>query len=163
MDPEGLDERLRAVERTLTDDVDVSDIEDRAALESRLDDLEARLDELADRVDEADAGLQAVRGYVGDLRSVNRDVERRADAALARAETVARDQQAVDRPQSDRAGDLDRRSAPRTDRDRAAPDRQDAGHARDRDDAPRGRAGYRPGGPQGGRSDGLLARVRDWL
>ncbi|MFW5917552.1 MAG: DUF7310 family coiled-coil domain-containing protein [Halorubrum sp.] len=80
------DERLRAVERALTgSDTAVSDLadgatatEERRAIESRLGDIEARVEEL-------EAATQALRGYAGAVRAVNREVERRADLALARA------------------------------------------------------------------------------
>jgi hypothetical protein len=40
------------------------------------------------RVAELEAATQALRGYVGNVRSVNERVEERADAALARAEEL---------------------------------------------------------------------------
>ncbi|MFB6146990.1 MAG: hypothetical protein ABEJ08_04815 [Halobacteriaceae archaeon] len=92
MDGKALEERLHAVERTLTgEDVAVSDLEDEAELLDRLDALEDRADDLDDRIAELDAGLQAVRGYVGNVRTVNREVERQAEAALATAEGIADD------------------------------------------------------------------------
>lgn len=82
-DPD-LDERLRAVERALTDeDVAPADLSDAAAREQRLDRLETTVEDLEGRLAEAEAGVEAVRGYVGSVRAVNREVERRADAALA--------------------------------------------------------------------------------
>lgn len=78
------DRRLRAVERALTDgDHDVAALQDAAARADRLDDLEDRIGSLEERIAELDAATEAVRGYVGNVRSVNEDVERRADAALA--------------------------------------------------------------------------------
>jgi hypothetical protein len=83
-DRDRLSARLDAVERTLAgreDDADPGGDDDpgSAALAERLDDVEAR-------VAEVEAGLQAVRGYVGGVEAVNDDVERRADAALATAD-----------------------------------------------------------------------------
>ena len=79
-----LDRRLRAVERALTDgDQDLARLEDTAAITARIDELETRLEDLEDRLSELDAATQAVRGYVGNVRSVNDAVEQRADAALA--------------------------------------------------------------------------------
>jgi len=87
-DRDRLAARLDAVERTLAgrgegdsaaDDADRTDDPGGAPLGERLDDLEAR-------VADVEAGLQAVRGYVGGVEAVNDDVERRADAALATAE-----------------------------------------------------------------------------
>lgn len=76
---DALAERVAAVERALTDgDADADefstpdDLSDRvAALESDLADLEA--------------AVQALRGYVGEVRRVDREVERTAEAALAAA------------------------------------------------------------------------------
>lgn len=92
--------RLRAVERALTDgDVAPADLSEPAAREERLDRLAARVEELEGRLAEAEAGIEAVRGYVGSVRAVNREVERRADAALSAADTPAED--------GVRPGDLD--------------------------------------------------------
>ncbi|MFC7204376.1 hypothetical protein ACFQJC_12685 [Haloferax namakaokahaiae] len=86
---ETLSARLDAVERSLTgDDVAVSSLEDAAAVESRLSDLETAVEELSVRMDEVDAATQAMRGYLGGVRAVNEDVERRANAALAKAESL---------------------------------------------------------------------------
>ncbi len=85
-DPD-LADRLRAVERAITDaDVTPADLSEPAAIEERLDRLEDRVDDLEGRLAETEAGVEAVRGYVGSVRAVNRDVERRADAALAAAD-----------------------------------------------------------------------------
>jgi hypothetical protein len=81
--------RLDAVERAITDDgTDLADARDDADLAAAVADLESRVADLEATVEELDAGLQAVRGYAGNLRAVNRDVERRASAALAKAETL---------------------------------------------------------------------------
>jgi hypothetical protein len=50
--------------------------------------LERRVADLEATVEELEAGVQAVRGYAGNVRAVNRDVERRASAALAKAEAL---------------------------------------------------------------------------
>lgn len=81
-----LDERLRAVERALTgSDATVADIGDGAAAAAEREALESRVSDLESRVEELEAATQAIRGYVGSIRAVNREVERRADLALARA------------------------------------------------------------------------------
>ncbi|NEU57549.1 hypothetical protein [Halorussus sp. MSC15.2] len=88
-DHDALDERLRAVERTLTDDdCDLTDLRSAAELTGSVETLAERLDDAEDRLDELDAATQALRGYVGNVRAVNDSVERRADAALAKAETL---------------------------------------------------------------------------
>lgn len=82
--PHTLEERLSAVERAVTDeDVPVASVDDAAALTSRLDAVESRLETLEARIDETDAAVAAVRGYVGEIRHVNEEVERTANAAVA--------------------------------------------------------------------------------
>ncbi|PSQ15219.1 hypothetical protein BRD00_14645 [Halobacteriales archaeon QS_8_69_26] len=89
VDPAALDRRLRAVERALTDgEGDAADLPDLAALADRVSTLEDRVDPVEDRLEEQKAAIQAVRGYVGNVRAVNRDVEERADAALAAVQSV---------------------------------------------------------------------------
>ena len=86
---ETLEERLAAVERAVTDgEHEFPALTDTAEVANRLDEVESNLDALSDRVAELEAASQALRGYVGNVRSVNRDVERRADAALAAVESV---------------------------------------------------------------------------
>lgn len=88
-DLDTLDERLRAIERALTDDDrDLTDLRDAAELTREVESLRERLDRAEDRLDELDAATQALRGYVGSVRAVNETVERRADAALAKAEAL---------------------------------------------------------------------------
>lgn len=80
------DERLRAVERAVTGtDAAVADVADDAAATAERASLETRLTDLEARVEELEAATQALRGYAGSVRAVNREVERRADLALARA------------------------------------------------------------------------------
>jgi len=67
---------------------------DAIRLERRVADLEATVEEL-------EAAVQAVRGYAGNVRAVNRDVERRASAALAKAEAL---ETAVGSASADTAG-----------------------------------------------------------
>ncbi|USZ68907.1 hypothetical protein NGM10_04020 [Halorussus salilacus] len=93
-EPDALDERLRAVERALTDgDRDLTDLRTGAELTREVEALCERLDDAEDRLDELDAATQALRGYVGSVRAVNESVERRADAALAKAESLETDRQ----------------------------------------------------------------------
>jgi chromosome segregation ATPase len=85
-DADRLEERLSAVERALTgSDAAVADLDDGAAAAAEREAMESRLADLESRVDELEAATQAIRGYVGSVRAVNREVERRADLALARA------------------------------------------------------------------------------
>lgn len=88
-DVDRLAERLDAVERAFTDgDHSLADLEDAADLAVRVEELTARVDELEAQVTTQEAALQAVRGYVGNIRAVNEAVEARADAALAKAQTL---------------------------------------------------------------------------
>lgn len=81
--------RIEALERAVTDgDHDLSTLAEDADIHEQLQTVESRLDELETTVTELDAATQALRGYVGNLRSVNRDVERQAEAALAKAEKL---------------------------------------------------------------------------
>jgi ABC-type transporter Mla subunit MlaD len=96
MSERDLDARLDAVERALTDEnADLSDLRETTAALDDLDALESRVTEIETRLDELEAGLEAVRGYAGNVRAVNREVERRASAALAKAETL---ENAVEQP-----------------------------------------------------------------
>ena len=84
-----VEERLAAVERALTgSDADLPALAADAELTDRVDAAEERLDAIEERIEELDAATQAVRGYVGNVRSVNEDVERRANAAVAGVEAL---------------------------------------------------------------------------
>lgn len=76
---------MAALERGLDADPNaVADAEAAPDLESLAD----RIDALEERVTDLEAGLQAVRGYVGGIDHVNETVERRANAALAAVERL---------------------------------------------------------------------------
>ena len=75
-DRDSVERRLAAVERALSEEEPIE----------RAD----RLDDLVDRVAELEAAVQAVRGYVGEVRAINEDVERRADRALRKAQAIER-------------------------------------------------------------------------
>lgn len=90
-DPSTLDERLRAVERALSDtDREFTDIEQVATLADGVEQLGDRLSAVERQVGELEATTQALRGYVGAVRSVNEDVEHRAETALAAVRSVER-------------------------------------------------------------------------
>ena len=84
-----LEARIEALERAVTDgDHDLSELATAGETGERLATVETELEALADRVAELEAATQALRGYVGNVRSVNEDVEQRADAALAATERL---------------------------------------------------------------------------
>lgn len=86
---ETLEERLAAVERALTDgDHDLTELTAAGETAQRLDDLAADVAELDERIAELEAATQALRGYVGNVRAVNEEVEQRADLALETAEAA---------------------------------------------------------------------------
>lgn len=86
-----IEARLSAVERAVTgSDASPADAAAEAAATAERERLESRLDDLEERVAELEAATQAVRGYAGAVRAVNREVERRADLALARATEAGR-------------------------------------------------------------------------
>lgn len=123
MSDSDLEARLDAVERALTDDeTDIGDVREAAARSAEIERLQARVADLEQQVDELDAALQAVRGYAGNVRAVNRDVERRASAALAKAEALETRLGADDPAPADRAPDADRSDGRLDDQ----PDRQPA-------------------------------------
>ncbi|AUG48118.1 hypothetical protein BVU17_11510 [Haloarcula taiwanensis] len=83
-DIETLAERLRTVERAVTDGTtEFPEVTELAELEKRVDALEQRIADIDERTTELEAATQALRGYVGNVRTVNEDIEQRADAALA--------------------------------------------------------------------------------
>lgn len=85
-----LEERLAAVERTLTDDEHApADLSAPAALESRLETLESRLDEVENRLADAEGTVAALRGRVGD-GPADRETEQVAQRALATAREAKR-------------------------------------------------------------------------
>lgn len=132
MSERDLDARLDAVERALTDgDTDLTDLREASGVAEDLQALEARLDTVESRLDELEAGLEAVRGYAGNVRAVNREVERRASAALAKAETV---ETAVDGASAGR----DRPAERSRDRSPDRTDRVEPADRTDRDDPPNG-------------------------
>jgi hypothetical protein len=84
-----LEQRVATLERAVTDgEGDPAALADAAVTAERLDGIETTAEDLEDRVAELEAATQALRGYVGEVRSVNREVEERADLALSRVEKL---------------------------------------------------------------------------
>ncbi|MEZ3163510.1 hypothetical protein ABNG03_06935 [Halorubrum sp. RMP-47] len=87
-----IETRLRAVERAVTGgETRPADVAAGAEATAERERLGSRLDDLEARVAELESATQAIRGYAGAIRAVNREVERRADLALARATAAGRD------------------------------------------------------------------------
>ncbi len=134
-DNDAIEERLRAVERAVADgEVELSD--STGELASRMDELESTATEL-------ESGLQAVRGYVGQVKSVDEEIEQRADAAAAAVDDVEERIAALERRlDADDAEADDAVTVPSDDRRRHAESRPERGRDRNRFDA---RGDRRPG------------------
>jgi len=152
MSTSDLSERLDAVERALTDgEADLTEIRDAAALADDVQRLEQRVADLEATVEELEAAVEAVRGYAGNVRAVNRDVERRASAALAKAEAL---EAAVDGPTGN--GSDRRPSTPQTVQPPQSPSAGEASRAgAGRPDATNGNGGteHRPSGADADRDE----------
>lgn len=84
-----IERRLSAVERAIADgDGEIAALAEAGDREERLRALEERVEAIEDSIADLEAATQALRGYVGNVRSVNEDVEQRADAALAAVERL---------------------------------------------------------------------------
>ena len=161
-----------------------ADIADGATATAERERLESRLDDIEERVAELEAATQAVRGYAGAVRAVNREVERRADLALSRATAAERgsDGGARDRGTGDDAattpgGDAgDPRSRPgdatptadgavpsESALDAALPDDRPSSGDRDGGDGRGGRGGGQSGEDGSAWAEDALSRLRESL
>jgi hypothetical protein len=98
---DGLDERLDAIERALTDGETADGLPEVGRLDARLDDLETTVADLDDRLADLEAAVQALRGFAGGVSAVDEAVERQANAAVARVERLETDLRAVERAVAD--------------------------------------------------------------
>lgn len=82
---ERLEQRLSAVERTLTGEVDIDEESLQAALDlsADVDAIVERLDGLEERIAKLEGDVQSVGGYLSEVDTVNADVERQALSAVA--------------------------------------------------------------------------------
>lgn len=104
-----LRERLDAVEQAVTDgDGDLAALADGAATAERVETLETEVAELRDDVRELQAATRAIRGYVGQVRSINDTAEQRAETALAKVERLESDLGTT----ADGESDSEQRTAP---------------------------------------------------
>lgn len=85
---DALAERVEALERTVADgDFDHEQLP-HGEVQDRLSTIESQLETIESRLEDLEAGTQALRGYVGNVRAVNDDVEQRAETALAKVEAL---------------------------------------------------------------------------
>ncbi|MCL9814805.1 DUF7310 family coiled-coil domain-containing protein [Natranaeroarchaeum aerophilus] len=127
-DLDTVDERLRAVERAISD----GDA-DNVALTDPDGELTERIETIEANVAELDAAVQAIRGYVGHIRSLDESVEQEADSALAAVDDL---RERVDRLEADGPTE-DRSSVPSSDPPSGAASYP--GREHDRPTTPRGR------------------------
>jgi len=112
MEERRLETRIEALERAVTEGEPIPELAEAAAATADAAAREERIDDLEARVAELEAATQALRGYVGNVRSVNEAVEERADAAVARVDDLERRLDALKSNGSDSAP-LDRTAAER--------------------------------------------------
>lgn len=85
---DALEERIEALERTVAEGEGDHELSECAEIEQRLSAVESHVETNDARIEELEAATQALRGYVGNIRAVNDEVEQRADAALAKVEAL---------------------------------------------------------------------------
>jgi len=85
---DALMERIEALERTIADGEFDQELSEPVELQQRLSAVESQLETVDAQLDDLEAATQALRGYVGNIRAVNEDIEQRANTALAKAEAV---------------------------------------------------------------------------
>jgi len=83
-----LHERVAALERAVTDGHADDGLPDAASLAARVDDIEATVEEQDDRLAELEAAVQALRGFAGGVRSIDDEIELRANTAIARVDRL---------------------------------------------------------------------------
>lgn len=84
-----LTDRVETLERAITgEEYDLSALSTDADALDRVSQLEERVEEIETQIEELEAVTQALRGYVGNIRAVNEDVENRAETALSKVETL---------------------------------------------------------------------------
>jgi|GEM_PF-2152480 len=123
---ETVDERLRAVERAISD----GDADDVALTDPR-GELTERIESLESDVADLDAAVQAIRGYVGHVRSLDESVEQEADSALAAVTDL---QERIERLETNRSAE-----PPRSARSEERPDPSPPGQAHDQSAIDHGR------------------------
>lgn len=159
---EHLERRLRAVERALDgDEHDGTALDGESDLAERVEELETDLDAATERIAELEATTQALRGYVGNVRSVNEDVEQRAEAAVAAVDRLEERFDAADGERASRRGATTPQSEDSARRDRG-PTRV-ASTPRSGTDDRGGTCESESTDEDDGGDNGLLDRVRERL
>lgn len=132
-----LEERIEALERTVADGEFDHQPGDHAERVERLAAVESQLESIEARIEDLEAATQALRGYVGNIRAVNDDVEQRANAALAKAEALESTLDGAERSETDKppgaAGSTDSARVATAGAEKKETDRcQSCGRAHDR-------------------------------
>jgi hypothetical protein len=84
-----LTDRVETLERAITgEEYDLSALSTDADALDRVSQLEERAEKIETQIEELEAVTQALRGYVGNIRAVNEDVENRAETALSKVENL---------------------------------------------------------------------------
>lgn len=79
-----LEQRVEAVENAVTDGkTEFEDLGEIAELTAELESVASRLEKMERRLAAVEGATQSLEGYVGNVRSVNRETEKQADAAVA--------------------------------------------------------------------------------
>ncbi|WP_255191032.1 DUF7310 family coiled-coil domain-containing protein [Natronobeatus ordinarius] len=96
-DVDRLEQRLSAVERVVVDgDVALDELATLASLSETVSTLETRLEEHERRLADLEAAVQSIEGYVGNVESINDDVERQAATAVATVDRLERRMEALE-------------------------------------------------------------------
>ena len=86
-----VEQRLAAVERTVVDgDHDWDKLSDAAAVVGRLEDLESQIEDLEQRIAVLEGRSESFESYIGNVDTVNENVEQRADTAIASVDRLER-------------------------------------------------------------------------
>jgi len=86
-----VEQRLAAVERTVVDgDHDWDKLSDAAAVVGRLEDLESQIQDLEQRIAVLEGRSESFESYIGNVDTVNENVEQRADMAIASVDRLER-------------------------------------------------------------------------
>lgn len=79
-----LEQRVEAVENAVTGgESEFEDVKQMAELTAEVESMATRLEKIERRLAAVEGATESLEGYVGNVRSVNRETEKQADAAVA--------------------------------------------------------------------------------